>query len=58
MDDKAQIGFEYLVLVSIVIVIASIVIFLSQNYIATSETVRETGKQYSEKTLEMMEGLK
>jgi len=31
---------------------------ISQNYIVTSETVRETGKQYSERLVGMMEGLK
>jgi len=58
MENKAQIGFEYLVLLSIVIIVASVVIMISQNYIVTSETVRETGKQYSERLVGMMEGLK
>jgi|GEM_PF-2569812 len=58
MENKAQIGFEYLVLLSIVIIVASVVIMISQNYIVTSETVRETGKHYSERLVGMMEGLK
>ncbi len=58
MENKSQVSFEYLVLVAILILIASLIVIISGQYINTSETVRETGETYSERATEMMEALR
>lgn len=55
MNNKAQVSFEYLILIGVLIIISTLVMIISQNYFSTSKSVRETGELYSNKTLEMLE---
>ncbi len=55
MNNKAQVSFEYLILIGVLIVIAALVMVLSKHYFTASGSIKQTGKLYSNKTLEMLE---
>lgn len=54
MDNKAQVSFEYLILIALLIIIAALVMILSKHYFTASDSIKETGEGYSEKALNMM----
>lgn len=54
MDDKAQVSFEYLIMIALLIVIASLVMVLSKHYFTASDSMKDTGRIYSEKALDML----
>lgn len=58
MDDTGQVCFEYLVIISLLIVIATLAVMISTGFLTMSETTKGTGEIYSNKTLGMLEGLK
>lgn len=55
MDDKAQVSFEYLILIGVLIMISALVMVLSRHYFSASKSIKGTGKLYSNNTLEMLE---
>lgn len=54
MDDKAQVSFEYLVIISILIFIATIVSFLAVSIFGAKEGVKNSNRIQLGKTLEMI----
>lgn len=54
MDDKAQVSVEYLVIVSVLIVIVTIVVALGFNINALKEGIKTRSKTFIEKALEMI----
>lgn len=54
MDNKAQVSFEYLVIITLLMVIASLAVILSNHYFTASDSIKETGQGYSEDALEML----
>jgi len=58
MDNKAQVSFEYLIIISLMIIMSTLVMVIADGYILTSDTIKETAEIYSERTREMMEALR
>lgn len=54
MDDKAQVSFEYLVMITILVILSTMIITLSQNYVNISDSLKQTGETYKNKLLQMM----
>jgi len=54
MNDKAQVSFEYLVLITVLIIVGTVAMILANNYFTMTGAVKETGKIYKNNTLEML----
>lgn len=54
MDDKAQVSFEYLVLITLLIIVGTVAMVLARNYFTMTGAVKETGIVYRDKVLEMI----
>ncbi len=54
MDNKAQVSFEYLVIISLLVMLSTMIMMLSQNYVNISDALTETGNTYKDKLLQMM----
>jgi len=57
MKYKAQVCFEYLIIISLLIILSALVMVISEGYIATSDSIKDTAQLFSERTLEMTEAL-
>ena len=54
MDDNAQLAFEYLVIISILIFVATMVSFLAVSIFGAKEGVKNSNSIHLDKTLEMI----
>lgn len=58
MNDISQVSFEYLVIIALLVLISALLLVVMRNYFTVSGSVRQTGKQMSQKATGMLEGLR
>lgn len=54
MDNKAQISIEYLVIVSVLMVIVTVVALFAVNLFGIKESIKLRGETFTEQALEMI----
>ena len=55
MDDKAQTSLEYLVIVTLLLVIAAVIGLLSANLYTIKEITEDANSDYTQKLIKMLE---
>ncbi len=54
MNNKAQVSFEYLVLIALIVILGAVVMTVAGNYFTMSGAVKETGELYRNRLKEMI----
>ena len=55
MDNKAQVSLEYLIIVSVFIVLVTVILLLSLNMVAIRDGIKERGSVFVNEVYRMME---
>lgn len=54
MENKAQVSFEFLIMIALMIIIAALTTVLSSHYLTSASSIKQTTNSYSNKALNML----